>query len=576
MVPGNTPGTVQPAFALAAFLWPTRAITSQWVVLPLVLMAVGLFRWATALWPYSGFQAPPMHGDFEAQRHWMEITRHLPPTQWYFHDLEWWGLDYPPLTAYHSWALGTIGSWINPTWFALHTSRGLDDPSLKLYMRATVLLSEYLVYVPAAVVFFRRFVRLHGVHAWEGNVALVALLMQPGLILIDHAHFQYNTVMLGFVLASISAFYAERRLWSAVFFVAALGFKQMALYYAPAVFAALLAACFRPRPRPILLLSVALVTGISFATLFAPLLLFGLKDGPALDDEGEIRPLALPIFSSIPLLSTYTTDTMSWYYPAVQQLAQSIHRIFPFARGIFEDKVANLWCALNVVVKLRQFPAALLQRVSLFATLSAILPPCTLIFLRPRGDLYLYGMAATAWGFFLCSFQVHEKSVLLPLLPMTLILAQRGGLTPAIRAWVGWANLMGVWTMYPLLKRDGLRTPYFVLTLLWAYLLGLPPVSLSAYSDVAPGSRGGLSFPTRVLHFSFYHMMVVWHVVEAFVAPPMGKPDLWVVANAGIGAAGFSVCYLWCVWQCLQISGLLNSGGGRRGTAEPARTKKLQ
>lgn len=52
--------------------------------------------------------APPMHGDFEAQRHWMEITKHLPVKDWYWHDLEWWGLDYPPLTAYHSWALGIM------------------------------------------------------------------------------------------------------------------------------------------------------------------------------------------------------------------------------------------------------------------------------------------------------------------------------------------------------------------------------------------------------------------------------------------------------------------------------------
>lgn len=119
-------GLPKPAFPLAAFLWPAKGTVSQWVVLPLVLMAVGLFRWATGLWGYSGrhwlsncsrvscantgpgFQSPPMHGDFEAQRHWMEITAHLPVSQWYFHDLQWWGLDYPPLTAYHSWLLGKM------------------------------------------------------------------------------------------------------------------------------------------------------------------------------------------------------------------------------------------------------------------------------------------------------------------------------------------------------------------------------------------------------------------------------------------------------------------------------------
>lgn len=63
----------------------------------------------------TGFNVPPMHGDFEAQRHWMEITTHLPISQWYFYDLPYWGLDYPPLTAYHSWLLGRMSVAFVPT-----------------------------------------------------------------------------------------------------------------------------------------------------------------------------------------------------------------------------------------------------------------------------------------------------------------------------------------------------------------------------------------------------------------------------------------------------------------------------
>lgn len=29
-----------------------------------------------------GYATPPMYGDYEAQRHWMEITYHLPVNQW--------------------------------------------------------------------------------------------------------------------------------------------------------------------------------------------------------------------------------------------------------------------------------------------------------------------------------------------------------------------------------------------------------------------------------------------------------------------------------------------------------------
>ena len=49
-----------------------------------------------------------MYGDLEAQRHWMELTMALPVRDWYSYDLQYWGLDYPPLTAYFSVAVGYL------------------------------------------------------------------------------------------------------------------------------------------------------------------------------------------------------------------------------------------------------------------------------------------------------------------------------------------------------------------------------------------------------------------------------------------------------------------------------------
>jgi alpha-1,3-glucosyltransferase len=422
-------------------------------------------------------------------------------------------------------------------------------------MRATVIVSEYLVYVPAAVIFVRRLSTLQGVNSWVASIALVAILMQPGTILIDHVHFQYNTVMLGLVLASMSSLLAGRFMWSCVFFVAALGFKQMALYYAPAMFAYLLGSCIFPRINISRFLGIAIITLVSFAVLFAPIIAGALYDAyrgidarPEL--EGYMAPL--PIFSEY----SFRLNHRAWYYPILQQTAQVIHRVFPFARGLFEDKVANFWCALNVIVKLRNYPADLLQRASLLATLASIIPPCFLIFLRPRKELLPLALATTAWGFFLFSFQVHEKSVLLPLMPMTVLLASKQGLSKSIRAWVGFANLLGVWTMFPLLQRVDLRIPYYVLSLLWAYLLGLPPTSLDVYKQ--DGHSTWATLATTSIHSIFYISMAVWHAAEAFLAPPYNKPDLWVVINAGIGAAGFGICYLWCLWSLAAESGLID------------------
>lgn len=531
-------------------------------------MVTFLFRWATGMWPYSGFQNPPMHGDFEAQRHWMELTVHLPVSHWYFHDLEWWGLDYPPLTAYHSWVVGMVGSWVEDGWFALYLSRGLDDVGMKVFMRASVVVSEYLVYVPAAVLCVRQMAKLHGINSWEASIALTGILLQPATILIDHGHFQYNTVMLGFMLATIAAMIAGNPLWSCGFFVATLGFKQMALFYAPAVAAYLAGICISPRINAIRFFGIAIVTLASFALLFLPLLV-----GTAFDDY---RAIKLPTDARKPPLMVnlpWNIRETSWYHPYLLQLAQAVHRIFPFARGLFEDKVANIWCAVHSsgLYKLNRYDASILSRAALGLTLASIALPCFLLFIKPKRELLPHALATTAWGFFLCSYQVHEKNVMLPLLPMTLLLAADGGMKPSTRAWMGYANVLGCWTMFPLLVRDGLRIPYFVLTCLWAWLMGLPPFSLSTLR--ASAEEGGLSIFSKTIHALLYVGMIGWHVVEATLSPPDDKPDLWVVANVCLGCAGFGMCYLWCLWRSVEISGVLydlgiwkKSAGGEKKT----------
>ncbi|XP_003381850.1 dolichyl pyrophosphate Man9GlcNAc2 alpha-1,3-glucosyltransferase [Trichinella spiralis] len=108
------------------------------------------FRWSTGFGTYSGFNNPPMYGDFEAQRHWMEITVNLPLKEWYIHtnsnDLMYWGLDYPPLTAYHSFLFGKLAQYFNASWVELYKSRGSEGTDLKLFMRYTVLISDVLVF----------------------------------------------------------------------------------------------------------------------------------------------------------------------------------------------------------------------------------------------------------------------------------------------------------------------------------------------------------------------------------------------------------------------------------------------
>ena len=435
-------------------------------------------------------------------------------------------------------------------------------------MRATVILSEYLTYMPAIIIFLRHYCRSQGVGRTSASVALVAVLMQPATILIDHGHFQYNTVMLGLVVASLSSIYADRLLWACILFVAAVGFKQMALYYSPIIFAYLLGACVTPRIRPARLISIALITTVAFVALFMPILLGALLDGAK-----DIIPPGDPMPPLLDMLSIKRNTTL---YPIARQVTQVIHRSFPFARGVFEDKVANFWCSLNTVYKLRNLNDIIsLPRLSMYFTFISVLAPTLIVCAIPRKSLLPYALASSAWGFFLFSFQVHEKSVLLPLLPMTLLLASKNGFSKEYRAWIGWANLLGVWTLYPLLKRDQLKTPYVVVSLLWSYLLGLPPTSVDAYYGHANQSEPGkplastdLSTGTKVLHLQCFVVMALWHLLEAFAEPPDSKPDLWAVVNACLGAAGFGICYLWCTWKLVLESGILDDYFMFRKTTE--------
>lgn len=65
-----------------------------------------------------------MYGDYEAQRHWMELTIHLPFSKWYYYDLPYWGLDYPPLTAFVSWICGYMCVQLSPSVVVYFTEDG--------------------------------------------------------------------------------------------------------------------------------------------------------------------------------------------------------------------------------------------------------------------------------------------------------------------------------------------------------------------------------------------------------------------------------------------------------------------
>ena len=77
---------------------------------------------------------------------------------------------------------------MNPAWFELYKSRGLETPALKAFMRFTVIISDLSVYIPVAISYF--LFAVPSGRKIDKAVSLMLLLLQPSLLLIDHGHFQ--------------------------------------------------------------------------------------------------------------------------------------------------------------------------------------------------------------------------------------------------------------------------------------------------------------------------------------------------------------------------------------------------
>lgn len=202
-----------------------KGIVEQFFAL---LIAVSLLlRVMCGLGSHSGMHDPPNFGDFEAHRHWMELTTNLPVHEWYVktpqNDLSYWRIDYPPLMAYISYFFGLILQLVDDRTISLYTSRGFESPTLKLYMRITVLVSElvffYSSYILLVLLDFKRYSRP------IRYLVLFAGLVAPPLILIDHGHFQYNCLALGFTVWTIYLFARRSIMLGSAAFVMALNVK---------------------------------------------------------------------------------------------------------------------------------------------------------------------------------------------------------------------------------------------------------------------------------------------------------------------------------------------------------------
>ncbi|XP_059054835.1 dolichyl pyrophosphate Man9GlcNAc2 alpha-1,3-glucosyltransferase [Achroia grisella] len=514
---------------------PDRFNVTKDALLPGVFLAL-LVRWCVAAYPYSGQKKPPMFGDYEAQRHWQEITVHLQVKNWYHNttqnDLQYWGLDYPPLTAYHSLLMGLVAEWIDPESVRLFASRGYEGDAHKTFMRWTVFLSDLYFYVTAVLCLcidgervkpkdqknvFKRM-----------DIATIIFLLYPGLILIDHGHFQYNCVSLGlFLWAAFFIVAIENDILATIFFVLALNYKQMELYHALPLFCYLLRKCF-----------------------------IGLHPkGRIKHIINNFNKLAVAVITCFILI--WFPFTKSW-----KDIFQVVHRVFPLKRGVFEDKVSNVWCFINVFVKLKTvYTNEDMAQMCLVSTAAVALPSCLDLFFRINKKKFVLSLINVSLAFFLFSFQVHEKSILLVAIPVAMHF-------PEDPFMCFWFLLVSSFSMLPLLLKDGLLIPFVATHVIYicfysiSIKLAQPNAGFFSFfnakrlAKAVQGAENENSVLVNLLSVNFFFSflgMVFMTVASVVIVPPPSYPDLFPLMISVYCCSHFLLFFIYFNHQQLSL-----------------------
>ncbi|RJE21750.1 hypothetical protein PHISCL_05898 [Aspergillus sclerotialis] len=347
--------------------------------------------------------------DFEVHRNWLAITHSLPAKEWYYEKTSEWTLDYPPFFAAFEWVLSQAARFADPDMLNVKNLR-YDSWQTVYFQRTTVIISE-LVLLYA----LQRFVKAAS-HANKqlAYAAALSILLSPGLLIIDHIHFQYNGFLYGLlVLSMVLARKQSTLLYSGIIFAALLCLKHIYLYLALAYFVYLLRAyCFDPKSilRP--------KFGNSFKLGLGVLGVFGIAFGP---------------------------------FAYWNQLLQLRDRLFPFSRGLCHAYWApNIWAMYSftdrVLIPLAPRLGLPVNRDALGSvtrglvgdTSFAVLPevkkehtflltfifqllPLVKLWLRPDWETFVGAITLCGYASFLFGWHVHEKAVLLIIIPFSLI-----------------------------------------------------------------------------------------------------------------------------------------------------------
>lgn len=419
----------------------------------------------------------------------MEVTISLPPAEWYENtpdnDLNYWGIDYPPLSAYYSWICGKIIKLFDKDIVELHVSRGIETESSKCLLRLSVILSDVFFLLPASLQLCLKYNRKRNDQTlW----LFVAVALEPCLLLIDHGHFQYNGVSIALVLWSLCFLLEDRLILACVFYICSVHFKQTSLYYS---------LCF-----------------VSY--YFSRLKL----------QQKRIQKL---FYCAVVTLSVLTVIWWPWLRDW-NRFLQVLCRIFPVSRGLYEDKVANFWCTLSPVVKVHRLVSSFsLLLICSFLTVSSSMPFMVMTWRQPTTRILFISFTAVPLCFYLFSYQVHEKQIILSTFIARFLYFDFPWLSLFF-------SMTGLASMFPLFMREHLHPTYIGCCLLQVWLQTTIPRT--------SGNQLEWTF-SKSLYFSAF---IAIHLLLLFATPPVRYPHIFILLTTSLCFIYFIALLAFFVW----------------------------
>ncbi|KAF8313253.1 hypothetical protein DL93DRAFT_2228607 [Clavulina sp. PMI_390] len=410
--------------------------------------------------------------DFEVHRNWLAITYSLPMSKWYWDTTSEWTLDYPPFFAYFEFLLSIPARLIDKRIVDLN-NLNYGAWSVIAYQRTTVILTELVL--GAALLRLAR----SSLDKTTQRIIAFSLFLHPGFIIVDHIHFQYNGFMFGILVWSLVMAREGNLLLSGTLFAVLLNFKHIYMYLAPAYFVYLLRAHCFPSSAPLSLPTLLSSPGTALPTLithFRPTHFIALANVVVATFVVSFGPF---VFLRSPVEYANADGAGQLH----GQIAQILSRLFPFMRGLNHAYWApNAWALVTFadrvllkviqILRLASFLPITINEAgvasssrglvgdTVFAVLPNIKPlhtfvatlACQLVFLiklwnTPTYKSFLSAVTLCGWASFTFGWHVHEKAILLVLVPLSLMAADSHAHLRTFTL----ASVAGVVALFPLI-----------------------------------------------------------------------------------------------------------------------------